>query len=111
MLTTPRDIALFFRQLMAGTVVSQSTSAGIIEILSQQAVDDRFPAQIPDDVQLIHKTGNLDGVVHDAGSMITQSGPVILAVLTEANTDDAIATEMLQEIARATYDAFTPSHD
>jgi beta-lactamase class A len=109
MLTTPRDVALFFRKLMAGTIVSQSASAGMIEILSQQAVDDRFPAQLPDDVQLVHKTGNLDGVVHDAGSMITQSGPVILAVLTEANADDAIATEMLQEIARATYDAFTPS--
>jgi beta-lactamase class A len=108
MITTPQDIATFFVHLLAGEVVSPATSAAITDILSQQMVNDRFPMLLPPETQLVHKTGNLTGIVHDAGIIYTPSGPVILAALSEANYDDSVATWIIQELARTTYSAFTP---
>lgn len=107
MITTPRDIATFFSMLLNGMVVSTGASAGITAILEQQMVDDRFPQLLPEGTELIHKTGNLEHVVHDAGTIFTTSGPVILAALSEDTYDDSVATWIIQELARATYDTFS----
>ena len=107
MITTPRDIATFFLRLLANTVVSAEASTGITDILSQQMVDDRFPQLLPDGTQLVHKTGNLEHVVHDAGAIYTASGPVILAALSEDSVDDSTATSIIQQLALTTYTAYS----
>jgi beta-lactamase class A len=106
MITTPRDVATFFQRLLANNVVSPETSAAITDVLSQQVVDDRFPQLLPEGTQLIHKTGNLDHVVHDAGAIYTTSGPVILAALSEDSVDDDIATAIIQQLALTAYTAY-----
>lgn len=106
MMTTPRDIATFFLRLLANNVVSPEASAGITGILSQQMVDDRFPQLLPAGTELVHKTGNLEHVVHDAGTIYTPSGPVILAALSEDSFDDSVATWIIQELALSTYESF-----
>jgi beta-lactamase class A len=107
MITTPRDVSTFFLRLLANTVVSPAASAAITDILSQQMVDDRFPQLLPDGTQMVHKTGNLDHVVHDAGAIYTASGPVILAALSEDSVDDDTATSIIQQLALATYTAYS----
>ena len=104
MVTTPADIAVFFERLIAGEIVSQSTSAAIYEILSQQMVADRIPALLPADTKTVHKTGNLDQVIHDAGIIYTPRGPVILAALIQGDPDDAQATGVIQQLARLVFD-------
>jgi beta-lactamase class A len=99
MITTPRDVATFFLRLLANNVVSPGASAAITDILSQQMIDDRFPQLLPDGTQLVHKTGNLDHVVHDAGAIYTSAGPVILAALSEDSVDDDAATSIIQQLA------------
>lgn len=107
MMTTPRDIATFFLRLLANNVVSPEASAGITDILAQQMVDDRFPQLLPSGTEMVHKTGNLEHVVHDAGTIYTGSGPVILAALSEDSFDDSVATWIIQELALTTYTAFS----
>jgi beta-lactamase class A len=107
MMTTPRDIAHFFSMLLDGKVISASASAGITAILAQQMVDDRFPQLLPEGTELVHKTGNLEHIVHDAGAIYTSSGPVILAALSEDIYDDSVATWIIQELAKTTFDTFT----
>lgn len=104
MVTTPADIAHFFEQLIAGEVVSQSASAAIYDILAQQMVTDRIPALLPVETLTVHKTGNLDQVVHDAGIIYTPRGPVILAALVQGDPDDAQATDVIQQLARLVFD-------
>ncbi len=87
MLTTPADIAHFFDLLLKGEVVHESASAAIYQILNQQAVSDRIPQLLPSNTKTVHKTGNLDQVVHDAGIIYTARGPVILAALVQADPD------------------------
>jgi beta-lactamase class A len=104
MLTTPADIGHFFALLLQGEVVSESASAAIYQILDQQAVSDRIPQLLPFNTKTVHKTGNLDQVVHDAGIIYTPRGPVILAALVQADPDDAQATLVIQQLARMVFD-------
>jgi beta-lactamase class A len=78
-------------------------SAAILDILKQQAVDDRFPCLLPFETEMAHKTGNLDHVVHDAGIIWTPDGPVILVAMVENAEDDAIASQVIQQLALIAY--------
>ncbi|MER3438939.1 MAG: hypothetical protein C4346_15860 [Chloroflexota bacterium] len=102
-ITTPRDMARFFDLLWKGEVLSPSVSAEILHILSQQAVDDRFPFLVPPSAILAHKTGNLDHVVHDVGIIQAPDGPIVVAAMIEAAPDDDRATQIIQRLALIAY--------
>lgn len=105
MITTPGDIALFFRALLNGTVISASASWDMLAILQRQAITDRFPALLPEGAELAHKTGNLNQVLHDAGIIYTPAGPVIVVGMCEAFYDEWGAWNALQQLALTVYDA------
>jgi beta-lactamase class A len=105
-LTTPCDMARYFALLSRGELVSPAASAEISAILAQQAVDDRFPVLLPVGTELIHKTGNLDFVVHDAGIIDGAQGPVILIAMTESTPDEMLPTAIIQRLALIAYGDF-----
>ncbi len=65
--TTPLDIATFFKKLYHGQVVSAAGSQKIIEYLSLNQLSNRLPARLPQGIKIVHKTGELSRVRHDAG--------------------------------------------
>ncbi len=86
--TSAGDMALLFRKLLLGEVVSKAASDEMLHILSmpsykgRPAVGDRLPRGLPDGARLAHKTGDLDGILHDAGVLWTPTGARIIVVLT-----------------------------
>lgn len=72
--TTASDIAIFFRKLYAGQVVSKTVSDRIIALLALSKINDRIPAGLPDDVKVVHKTGELSRIRHDAGIVYLPAG-------------------------------------
>ncbi len=102
-LTTPCDMARYFLLLQQGQIVSQQASADLLDILSQQAVDDRFPVLLPTGATMAHKTGNLDHVVHDVGIIYRDNQPTILIAMSEAMDDDERSTELIQRLALIAY--------
>lgn len=105
MITTPGDIAVFFRALLNGTAISASASWEMLAILQRQAITDRFPALLPDGAELAHKTGNLSQVLHDAGIIYTPAGPRIVVGMCEAFVDEWGAWNALQQLALTVYSA------
>lgn len=105
-LTTPMDMANFFVMLVNGRIFNERVSAMIYEILYQQTVNDRFPALLPAGTEIAHKTGNLEKVVHDVGVIYTPDGPVILAAMVEAPSNDARAAQVVQRLALIAYGVF-----
>lgn len=103
MITTPRDIATYFDKLIGEEVISADVSGEILAILSEQAVDDRFPCLLPVDTKMAHKTGNLDHVVHDVGIIWSPEGPMILIAMVEDPADDEEATLVIQQLADLAY--------
>src|SRR5262249_50241565 len=72
-------------------------------ILSRQVIDDRFPVLLPSGTKLIHKTGNLDYVVHDVGVIYGESGPMILIAMAQATPNDERAAQVEQRLALIAY--------
>jgi beta-lactamase class A len=102
-ITTPHDMSRFFQLLLDGKVINETVSDDLLEVLSQQAVDDRFPILLPYPTDMAHKTGNLDHVVHDVGIIWTPDGPIILAAMIEDPPNDDLATQVIQRLALIAY--------
>jgi len=81
--TTARDIADYFEKLYFGELVSEDASSEMLELLSQQRLNDRIPAGVPENTRIAHKTGELEGYKHDAGIVYAPFGDYIIVVLTD----------------------------
>jgi len=89
---TPRAIGTFFTLLAKRQLISPAASDRMLARLGRQEINDRLPAALPDDVVVAHKTGNLPGLIHDAGIIYTPSGPrVVVAMTWDSYDEDAVA--------------------
>lgn len=101
--TSAADMASLFRMLLAGEVVDAEASREMLDLLARQEINDRLPAYLPDGTVVAHKTGNLDGLMHDAGIIYAPTGPVIVVVMTE-DVDDAASTDLIAQIGLLAYE-------
>ncbi|HRA46965.1 MAG TPA: class A beta-lactamase-related serine hydrolase [Thermomicrobiales bacterium] len=108
-LTTPEDMAWFFRLMRDDLLVSTLTSWRLRKILASRVLSDRLPALLPNEAVVIHKTGNLTGVLHDAGIIETAQGSTIVVAMAQAVTylDEAFAVE--QKLGLVGYELIRPS--
>jgi beta-lactamase class A len=101
---TPRVIAQYFTLLAKRQLVSAAASDRMLARLERQRINDRLPAQLPSNVVVAHKTGNLAGVTHDAGIIYTAFGPrVVVGMTWDAGEDDA--THLLASLGSLVYAA------
>lgn len=65
--STPRDVATLFQRLYAGSLLSADSTNQFLTLLKAQKVNNRLPQGLPAGTTFAHKTGDLDGFMHDAG--------------------------------------------
>lgn len=99
---TARSLGTFFTLLARRKLISAAASDRMTARLRRQQINDRLPAQLPSDVAVAHKTGNLVGLVHDGGLIYTPSGPRTVVVLTW-DADDASANVFISGIGSTVY--------
>jgi beta-lactamase class A len=105
---TARSVATFYTLLAKRQLVSPAASDRMLERLARQQINDRIPAELPGGTKVAHKTGNLVGVVHDAGIVFTPRGPEVVVALTW-DADEASADQFIANVASAVYaEAATP---
>lgn len=103
-LTTARDMTLFFRTLYEGSFAGPKESAEMLNILKRQTRNHLIPKLLPKEVQCAHKTGGLQGVVHDCGIVYPPGGSPYIAVLMSKNvTGEKQAEEALSRISLKIY--------
>ncbi len=109
--TTARDVAALLGGLARGTVFGSAASQAMLGTLARQRINDRLPAGLPDGTVIAHKTGNLDGVSHDAGVVFTPAGPRVVVMLTADYDSEADVITLAERLAALAYetplDAFT----
>ncbi len=103
--TTAKDIALYFELLYSNKLISENASKEMKELLKKQRLNDRIPKYLPNSLQVAHKTGELNGVKHDAGIVFTKKGDYLLIVLSESNDPNA-AAERIAILSQKVYEAF-----
>jgi len=62
-----RAAGALLEKIYLGKAVSQGASIEMKNLLLAQAVDDRIPKYLPENIKVAHKTGELDTLRHDAG--------------------------------------------
>lgn len=90
-IATPRAVGTFFTLLAKRQLVSAAASDRMLARLGRQTIRDRLPSQLPGNVVIANKTGNLAGLVHDAGIIYTPSGPRIVVAMTWDLLDNVAA--------------------
>jgi len=101
---TPHAIGTFFTLLAKRQLISPAASDRMLARLERQQINDRLPAQLPADVVIAHKTGNLTGVTHDAGIIYTKTGPRVVVVMTWDAPDEE-AANFISSIGSLVYSA------
>jgi beta-lactamase class A len=104
---TARALGTFFDLLATRRLVSPEASDRMLGRLERQQINDRLPRDIPADVAVAHKTGDLVGLIHDAGLIQTSDGPRIAVVLTSGGTE-ATAKDLIAGVGAVVYSAVLP---
>jgi len=65
--TSAQDVSTLLTRLYSGTLVSSNSTNNFMGLLKDQRVNNRLPQGLPAGTVIAHKTGDLDGFVHDAG--------------------------------------------
>lgn len=81
--TTAEDVDRLLTLIGAGQAVDRAASAEMLDILLGQRWNDRLPQGLPDGIRIGHKTGELPGILHDAGIVVAPFGRYTIVVLSE----------------------------
>lgn len=103
--TTAHDEAVIYEKIARGEAVSQEASLEMIEILKQQKFNEMIPDQLPENVEVAHKTGWITGVNHDCGIVLLPDGKRYVLVMLSKNApnrEEVLST--FADISRTIYD-------
>ena len=90
---TARSAGALLEKIYGKEAVSKKFSEEMINLLLAQKVNDRIPKYLPANIKVAHKTGELEGLRHDAGIVYGKNGDYIFVFLTDtANPLDATET-------------------
>jgi beta-lactamase class A len=101
--STAADMALYYEKLYHGQLGTPEHTVKMLDLLAGQQINDRIPKYLPKTVKTLHKTGELDGVKHDAGIVKTPKGDYIIVLMSDTNNPKA-AAEREAQISKNVYE-------
>ncbi|ADK14707.1 serine hydrolase [Clostridium autoethanogenum] len=104
--TTAADMAKFFEIIYKGEKAKEFYSVIMKNILTSQLDNSVMRLNIPDDIRIAHKTGDLNGISHDAGIVYLPNVDYIFCGLTWDAVTNNFARETIGKISKIAYDYF-----
>ena len=105
--TTAYDQMVIFNEMGKGNIVDKRSSDAMINILLDQAFNDKIPALLPKDVKVAHKTGWIKGINHDAGVVYLPDGrKYVLVLLSKELVDEKGGVAAMANVSKIVYDYF-----
>lgn len=97
--STPYDMAKLLGMMAEGNAVNLAASVSMLELLSQQKINDRIPVNLPDNTLVAHKTGELLDARHDAGVVITPENNYILVLMSKDSPNPESVKPVMAKIS------------
>ncbi|MBV9481464.1 MAG: serine hydrolase [Acidobacteria bacterium] len=103
--STPREMMTLLQDVYAGKVVNRQLSDDLLKILSTPK-ESFIPRELPEDVRIANKPGELEGVRNDSGIVFAQNRPYIICVMTTYLRSERAGEEAISRISAAAYRMF-----
>ena len=81
---TARAVGELLEKIYRNQAVNPQSSSDMEQLLFDQKINDRIPKYLPQDIKVGHKTGELDGIRHDAGIVLGKKSHYIFVFLTDS---------------------------
>jgi beta-lactamase class A len=105
-MTTPLDMMYIFEKIATSKLVDAESSEEMLNLLLDQQINDRFPADLPPEARIAHKTGDLDSLLHDAAIIYGPTGPFVIVAMSSNLATWTEALDNMPVLARRVYDYF-----
>ena len=94
---------MFSNSSYNGACISEKSDRAMIEILKQQEDNDKLPRSLPSIAVCAHKTGELEGAIHDGGIIYGSRRDFIICVMTENVSNLENVTGTISNISSLAY--------
>jgi beta-lactamase class A len=105
--TTPLDMAHLLAMISRSQGFSSQSKKEMISFMRNQRYRWGIWRGVPAGTVVADKTGNVDGVLNDAGIVYTKHGNFIISIFTSGFTKQHDARLFINQVSRAAYEEFT----
>lgn len=105
--TSVSDCGHFLRNIYEGNAEEDEKCAAQFELLAAQTRRNKIPAQMPADISIANKTGELADVENDAGIVYDSLNDLIIVFMSENVLEPGSAQETIASLSRQIYDAYS----
>src|ERR1700752_4695744 len=104
-IATPREMMELLEDLYRGKVLNKQTTADYFDMLSVHK-ESYIPRDLPEDLRVANKPGELEGVRNDSGIVFTAKRPFVISVMTTYLKRERDGGDAITRIATAAYQMF-----
>lgn len=102
---TPREMMTLLEDLYRGKVLNKQLTEDFFNLLSVHK-ESYIPRELPEDLRVANKPGELEGVRNDSGIVFTGKRPFVISVMTTYLRREKDGGEAIIRIANAAYHMF-----
>jgi beta-lactamase class A len=103
--STPKEMTRLLEAIYKGKALDKELTDALLKQLSTKK-ESYIPRQLPPDVQVANKPGDLDGVRTDSGIVFAKNRPFAITVMTAYDRDERGAEGAIAEIALEAFHYF-----
>jgi beta-lactamase class A len=104
-ISTPREMMQLLEQLYRGKVIGAPLLDDFFNVLATNK-DSWIPRDLPPDLKIANKPGELEGVRNDSGIVFLKNRPYVICVMTTYLANERAGEEAITRISRLTFGLF-----
>jgi beta-lactamase class A len=104
-ISTPEEMLTLLEKLYQGKILDQEITADFFKVLSTHK-SSFIPRDLPDDLQIADKPGELEAVRNDSGIVFLEKRPYILCVMTTYLARERDGEDAISKISSAAFSMF-----
>ncbi len=104
-IATPHEMMLLLENLYRGKVLNKQMTEDFFNLLSVHK-ESYIPRELPEDLKVANKPGELEGVRNDSGIVFTGKRPYVISVMTTYLRRERDGGEAIIKISNAAYQMF-----
>jgi beta-lactamase class A len=104
-ISTPREMMQLLEQLYRGKVIGSPLLDDFFNVLATTK-ESWIPRDLPADLKIANKPGELEGVRNDSGIVFLNNRPYVICVMTTYLANERAGEEAITRISSVTYGAF-----